>query len=77
MSVGDTEQEAPPSGEEVHLPGPTLIPFVSAIGITLVVVGATIGWWLSIVGGIILVLCVIRWIGDTRRDIVALPEEHR
>ncbi len=31
-----------PAGEEIHLPGPTLIPFVSAIGITLIVVGTTI-----------------------------------
>jgi hypothetical protein len=74
--VSDAPREAPPSGEEIHLPGPTLIPFVTAIGITLVVVGTTISWFVSIFGAIIFVICVYRWIKDTRRDIATLPEEH-
>jgi hypothetical protein len=49
---------------------------VSAIGITLIVIGTTLGWWLSIVGGVILLVAVIRWIADTRRDISALPDHH-
>jgi hypothetical protein len=40
------------------------------------VIGTTLGWWLSIVGGVILVLTIIRWIKDTRRDVGALPEQH-
>ena len=76
MSIGDAPREAPPAGEEVHLPGPTLIPFVCAIGITLIVVGTTLGLWMSIVGVVITVLTIIRWIRDTRRDVEALPEEH-
>jgi Flp pilus assembly protein TadB len=75
----DTEHSTapvPPAGEEIHLPGPTIIPLVTAIAITLIVIGTTLGWWLSIVGGVILVLTVIRWIRDTRRDIDSLPESH-
>jgi hypothetical protein len=68
--------EAPPAGEEIHLPGPTLIPFMTAIAITLIVIGTTITWLLSIVGAILLVVCLYRWIQDTRRDVAALPEEH-
>jgi hypothetical protein len=74
--MNGTEQEAPPVGEEIHLPGPTLIPFVSAIGITLIVIGTTINWLFTIIGGVIFVLTTIRWIRDTRRDVAALPEEH-
>lgn len=74
--MSDPERQAPPAGEEIHLPGPSLIPFLSAIGITLIVIGTTIGWLFSIVGLIILVLTTIRWIRDTRRDVQALPEEH-
>jgi hypothetical protein len=73
---GPGETDAPPAGEEIHLPGPTLLPFVCAIAITLIVIGTTQGWIFSIVGLVILVVAVIRWIGDTRRDIDALPEEH-
>jgi hypothetical protein len=70
------EREAPAPGEEIHLPGPSLIPFLSAIGITMIVVGTTINWIFSIVGAVILILTTIRWIKDTRSDIEALPEEH-
>ena len=67
---------APPAGDEIHLPGPTILPLVAAIAITLIVIGTTIGWIFSIVGGVVLVLVVIRWIRDVRRDIAELPEEH-
>jgi Flp pilus assembly protein TadB len=76
MSVGENERDAPPAGEEIHLPGPTLIPFMSAIAITLIVVGTTLGWVFSIVGLVLLVVLVVRWIQDTRRDVDALPEQH-
>jgi hypothetical protein len=67
---------APPAGEDIHLPGPTILPLVAAIAITLIVVGTTIWWVYSAVGGVILVFVVVRWIRDTRRDIAQLPEEH-
>jgi Flp pilus assembly protein TadB len=70
------QRPAPPAGEEIHLPGPTILPLVTAIAITFIVIGSTLGWWLSIVGAVILIVCVIRWIRDTRRDIDALPEQH-
>jgi hypothetical protein len=74
--VSDVPHEAPPAGEEIHLPGPTLIPVVTAAAITLIVVGTTINWIFSALGGVILIICIVRWIGDTRREIAALPEDH-
>lgn len=73
----DRPEPAPPPGEDIHLPGPTILPVVTAVAITLIVIGTTLGWWLSIVGGVVLVVCAIRWIGDTRRDVAALPERHQ
>jgi len=70
------QRPAPPPGEEIHLPGPSILPLVVAIGITLIVVGSTLSWGISIVGGIIFVVAVVRWIRDTRRDVATLPEEH-
>ena len=49
---------------------------MTAIAITLIVIGTTINIILSIVGLIALVIIVVMWIGDTRRDIAELPEEH-
>jgi len=74
--VNDIDREAPPAGEDIHLPGNSIIPFVTAIGITLIVIGTTIDWLFSIAGLVILVVCVVRWIRETRRDVAALPEEH-
>lgn len=72
-----TENETPPVGEEIHIPGPSLLPLLCAAGITLMVVGTTIGWAYSIVGVILFVVTTVMWIRDTRRDISELPEEHR
>ena len=81
MSVTPTSSEqpapAPPAGEEIHLPGPTILPLMTAVAITLIVIGTTVFAPIpSIIGGILFVVCVVRWIRDTRRDIAALPEEH-
>jgi hypothetical protein len=67
---------APPPSEEIHLPGPTILPFVAAIAITLIVIGTTLGWFLSIIGGVVLIIVAVRWIADTRREIAALPDRH-
>jgi hypothetical protein len=75
--MSEIEQEAPPVGEEIHLPGPTLIPIASAAGITLIVIGTTIDWIFSLVGGVIFIVTTVMWIRDTRRDVAALPEDHR
>jgi hypothetical protein len=75
--MSDTiEDDAPPVGEEIHLPGPSAIPFVNALGITFLVIGTTLWTIFLIIGGILFVWSTVRWIMDTRRDIEALPEEH-
>ena len=75
-SPGEHSAPAPPPAEEIHLPGPTVLPLISAIAITLIVIGTTLGWFLSIIGGVVLVVVIVRWIRDTRRDVAALPERH-
>ena len=70
------ENDVPPVGEEIHLPGPSLIPLLSAIGITMMVVGTTLSWFISIAGLILFLATTVRWIADTRRDIDELPEDH-
>lgn len=74
--MSEVEQETPPAGEEIHLPGPTVLPLVCAIGITLIVVGTTITLILSILGLIVFVVATVMWIRDVRRDVDALPEHH-
>ena len=66
----------PPVGEEIHLPEPSLVPVLSALGVTLAVVGLVISWAVTLVGVVIFVATTVRWIGDTRREIEELPLEH-
>jgi hypothetical protein len=67
------EPEAPPVGEEIHLPGPTLLPLLTAVGITLLLVGVTTFIEFTVIGAILTVGCLVRWIKDTRREIDELP----
>ncbi len=66
----------PPAGEEIHLPGASMQPLLLAFGITLALVGVTIGRFVMISGLVLMVWVTIRWIADTRRDINALPASH-
>jgi hypothetical protein len=71
--VSPLDPEIPPVGEEIHLPGPSILPLLTAVGITLALVGITTMIELTVVGVILTVVCVIRWIRDTRHDIDELP----
>jgi hypothetical protein len=74
--MSDAELDTPPVGEEIHLPGPTILPLLSAASITLIVIGTTINWDFSILGVVVFLITTVMWIRDTRRDISELPEEH-
>jgi hypothetical protein len=67
------DPEVPPAGEEVHLPAPSILPVLTGVGITLTLVGITTFIELTIIGGILTIGCVVRWIKDTRHDIDELP----
>jgi hypothetical protein len=70
------EPEIPPSGEEIHLPGPSIQPVLLAFGIALSIVGITTFFVLVVAGVLISVGTIAVWIRDTRRDIDELPLEH-
>jgi Flp pilus assembly protein TadB len=76
VNESDHPAAPPPPGEELHLPGPSLLPFLCALALTLIVVGTTISLVISVIGLIALVIIVIRWVADTRRDVAELPESH-
>jgi hypothetical protein len=73
--VSTLEPETPPPGEHIHLPGPSLQPILLAFGITIALVGVTLGKFLLISGLILVNSETIRWISDTRREMRALPED--
>ncbi len=67
------DPELPPVGEEIHLPGPSILPLLTAVGITLALVGITTFIELTVIGGVLTIVCVFRWIKDTRSEIDELP----
>ena len=69
------EPDPPPAGEEIHLPGPSILPVLTALGITLTLIGITTFIELTIIGGVLTIVCVVMWIKDTRREIDELPLE--
>ena len=70
------DPEIPPTGEEIHLPGPSIQPVLLTVGITMALVGVTLSIVLVVAGIILSVGVILRWIGDTRRDISELPLDH-
>jgi hypothetical protein len=68
--------EAPPAGEPIHLPGPTYLPVITAAGIMTAVIGVVIWWVLVVIGLVVTIVAIWRWIQDTRRDMAELPLEH-
>jgi hypothetical protein len=69
--------KVPPPGEAIHLPGPSYIPVIVALGLTLAIVGVVINPFVCGAGIAIALFAILRWIADTRRDIADLPLDHR
>jgi hypothetical protein len=73
--VSSLERPVPPSGEEIHLPGASVQPVLLAFGLTLTLLGVTLGNFLLFSGLVLSVWVIARWIADTRRDMSHLPED--
>jgi Flp pilus assembly protein TadB len=74
--IDQPEGALPPPTEEIHLPSPSYLPAVMALGITFMVVGIVIGLPVVIVGAILFVITLVRWIRQTRAEMAELPLEH-
>ena len=53
--MAGVETEAPPVGEEVHMPEPSILPIVNAVGVTLALVGITLSIAITIIGLVLFV----------------------
>jgi len=71
--VSAPDPDTPPVGEEIHLPPPTVVPALTAIGITFVLVGLTTYIVLTVLGGVLTVLCLLAWLKTARAEIDELP----
>jgi hypothetical protein len=69
------DRPVPPSGEEIHLPGASVQPVLLAAGLTLTLLGVTLGNFVLFSGLVLSVWVIVRWVADTRREINHLPED--
>ncbi len=67
---------APPAGEHVHMPEPSLLPIVNAVGLALAIIGLTISMVIVAIGLIVFLVSTVIWIVKASRDFSELPAEH-
>jgi hypothetical protein len=70
------EGALPPPTEEIHLPEPSFLPALVALGLTITIVGVVFSWVIVVLGSLIFLVALIRWIGQTRREMAELPLGH-
>lgn len=68
--------DVPPPGEAIHLPDPSYLPVLVAAGTTIAVVGVVINLFLCAFGLAVTVVAIVRWVGQTRREMAELPLDH-
>jgi Flp pilus assembly protein TadB len=70
------EGALPAPSEQIHLPDPSYLAPIMAFGITLMVVGVVLSIWMVIIGAILFLITLVRWIRQTREEMAELPLEH-
>ena len=70
------EGALPQPTEEIHLPEPSYVPVVVAFGITIAVVGVVLSWVMVVIGVLIMLIALVRWIRQTRAEMSELPLGH-
>ena len=71
--MSESESKLPPVGEEIHLPGPSLQPLLIAVGLSMFLVGLTTIIEVSVIGFVILVISIAKWIKGAREEFEHLP----
>ena len=76
MAAAPGDGPVPEAGEPIHLPDPSYLPVIVALGVTIAVVGVVMSWFVFGLGLAITLVAVVRWVRDTRRDVSELPLSH-
>ena len=69
------QHAGPPPG--IHMPGPSFRPVLAALGATVLFFGLVFGGWLLLVGIIILVVTLLGWLFDARKEYAKTVEADR
>jgi len=61
--------------EEIHLPGNSVLPLLTAVGITLALVGLILSNLFIYAGLLLTFICIVRWVRVVGKEIESLPTE--
>ncbi len=70
------ESEASPAGEHIHMPEPSRLPLLNAIGLAGTIVSITLSPILLIASLILFLTTTVIWVRAAARETDALPLEH-
>jgi len=76
MAERDEIVEAPPVGESIHMPAPSLIPILNAVGLSIAIIAIPLSIVAVIVGLVLFLTTAAVWIRDARREMDELPMDH-
>jgi O-antigen ligase len=76
MAEPDESMGAPAVGEQIHMPAPSILPVLNAVGVATAIVGITISPILVVAGLVLFAGTAIVWILSARREMEDLPLEH-
>lgn len=72
----DIAEGTPPAGEQIHLPEPSLLPIINAVGLSVAIIGIPISTIMVVVGLIVFFVTAAIWIAKARRELDDLPLDH-
>jgi hypothetical protein len=67
----------PKPAELIYLPSPSWLPAFTALGLALLAIGVFAGLFYSVVGAVLTLASVVRWLRADRDDIARMPREQR
>ena len=76
MAEPDDIGAAPPAGEQIHLPNPSILPVLNAVGVSIAIIGIPISLSVVIPGLVLFLVTAAIWIAKARREMDELPLDH-
>ena len=76
MAHRDDSVDAPPLGEQIHLPQPSILPVLNAVGLSIAIIGIPVSLVVVIPGLVLFLVTAALWIRDARREMDELPLDH-
>jgi Flp pilus assembly protein TadB len=74
--VSEFEEPTPPTGEQLHVSRSSWLPVLLAVGLTLALIGVTVSIVFTIIGLLITLPVLVRWIRSAREEMGELPPGH-